>query len=140
MSEVYWEHFAHSADIGIRGVATTKELAFSQAAMAMVAVMVDVGAIEARERVIIRCQDTDEELLLLAWLNAVVYEMDVRHMLFGRFDVRIDRDCLTAEAFGEPMDPARHEFHVEVKAATPAQLRVGQDDQGRWIAQCVVDV
>ena len=140
MSEAYWEHFAHSADIGIRGIGPTKDLAFSQAALAMVAAMVDIEAIETRDRVTIRCQEPDAELLLLDWLNAVVYEMDVRGMLFGRFDVRIDGASLTAQAFGEQIDRARHEFYVEVKAATPAQLKVGRDEQGRWIAQCIVDV
>jgi tRNA nucleotidyltransferase (CCA-adding enzyme) len=29
---------------------------------------------------------------------------------------------------------------VEIKGATFTELKVGQDEQGRWLAQCVVDV
>jgi SHS2 domain-containing protein len=136
----HWEHFSHSADIGIRGFGSTKADAFAQAAVAMVAVMVDPATVKQDERVSLHCQESDVELLLLAWLNTLVYEMDVRHTLFSRFEVRIEGESLAAEAFGEKIDYARHEFGVEVKAATPAQLKVDCDDQGRWIAQCIVDV
>jgi SHS2 domain-containing protein len=140
MPEAYWEHFVHSADVGVRGYGPTEEDAFCQAAMAMTAVMADIDAVEARESIAIHCRESDSELLLLAWLNEVVYETDVRHMLFCRFDMRIEGDSLEALAWGEQMDPRRHDLLVEVKAATPAELKVGHDDRGRWFAQCIVDV
>jgi SHS2 domain-containing protein len=37
----HWEHFAHEADMGIRGIAPTLEQAFEQAALAMTAVVTD---------------------------------------------------------------------------------------------------
>jgi SHS2 domain-containing protein len=136
----YWEHFSHSADVGIRGFGSTKEEAFAQAALAMVAVMVDPATVKEDEKVGLHCQESDVEMLLLAWLNTLVYEMDVRRMLFSRFEVKTDGDSLTAQAFGEKIDYARHELQVEVKAATAAQLKVSCDDRGLWIAQCIVDV
>ena len=41
---------------------------------------------------------------------------------------------------GEPIDVARHEPAVEVKAATYAGLKVQRDAAGNWLAQCIVDV
>jgi SHS2 domain-containing protein len=66
--------------------------------------------------------------------------MATRHMLFGRFEVRIDGDQLEGRAWGEPVDVARHHPAVEVKGATLTQLRVAKEPDGTWVAQCVVDV
>lgn len=80
------------------------------------------------------------ELLFADWLNAVIYEIATRSMLFSRFEVVIDDSVLTAKAWGETVDPDKHELAVEVKAATYTELKVYQDSQSNWIAQCVVDV
>jgi tRNA nucleotidyltransferase (CCA-adding enzyme) len=61
-------------------------------------------------------------------------------MLFGRFAVRFNDHSLHATAWGEPIEVARHQPAVEVKGATYTELSVNRDAQGRWIAQCVVDV
>lgn len=134
-----WEHYAHGADIGVRGFGPSKAAAFEQAALALSAVITDPAKVQQRERVAIDCEAPDDELLLAEWLNAVVYEMATRRMLFGAFGVRIDGTRLHAEARGEAVDAARHEPAVEVKGATLTTLRVARDD-GRWVAQTVVDV
>ena len=88
----------------------------------------------------IGCSAVDDELLLVDWLNCLLYEMDTRKMLFGRFEVRIEGNKLEAGAWGEKLDVSKHCPVVEVKAATYAELSVRQDEDGRWVAQCVVDV
>ena len=142
-----WEHFPHGADIGVRGIGRTREEAFEQAAMALTAVITDPGLVKPNEAVEIVCdiQDDelglpDDELLLADWLNAIVYEMATRTMLFSRFEVGFNGRRLEAKAWGEPVDPARHQPAVEVKGATYTELRVRKDHTGQWTAQCVVDV
>jgi SHS2 domain-containing protein len=88
----------------------------------------------------IRCLAPDLEYLFVEWLNALVYEMDTRQMLFSRFSVHVDGEHLRAEAWGEPVDVVRHRPAAEVKGATMTALQVAQDADGRWHAQCVVDV
>jgi SHS2 domain-containing protein len=134
-----WEHFGHGADIGVRGVGASKAEAFEQAALAMTAVVADPESIEPRERIPIKCEAPDDELLLAEWLNALIYEMATRKMLFSRFAVRIDGARLHGEARGEHVEPARHHPAVEVKGATYTTLRVAQAN-GEWVAQTVVDV
>jgi tRNA nucleotidyltransferase (CCA-adding enzyme) len=136
----HWEHFSHDADIGVRGVGTTKEVAFAQAALALSAVVSDLATVEAREAVQLRCDSPDDGLLLVEWLNAVVFEMATRRMLFSRFQVRCDGPRLEATAWGEAVDRARHEPAAEVKGATMTALSVGKRPDGLWMAQCVVDV
>jgi SHS2 domain-containing protein len=135
-----WEHFGHGADIGVRGYGTTKSEAFEQAALALTAVLTDPASIATPASVEIRCGAADDELLLVDWLNAVIYEMATRGMLFGRFAVTITGNVLTATASGEPIDRARHHPAVEVKGATYTAVSVARSEDGTWMAQCVVDV
>lgn len=135
-----WEHFAHGADIGVRGRGPTRAAAFEGAALALVGVITDPARVAAREPVPIRCSAADPELLLVAWLNAIVFEIATRRFLFGRFEVAIDGADLRGVAWGEAIDVARHRPAVEVKGATLTALRVAQGDDGGWSAQTVVDV
>ena len=135
-----WEHFPHQADTGIRGMGSTKEAAFEAAALALTAVITDPEFVAPTQVVSIACEAPDDELLLVDWLNALVYEMATRKMLFSRFDVHFDNHALRATAWGEPVEIARHQPAVEVKGATYTALSVKRDEQGGWIAQCVVDV
>ena len=135
-----WEHFPHQADIGVRGIGASKAEAFEQAALALTAVITDPQALSPGEKVEITCEDADDELLLVDWLNALVYEMATRKLLFGRFEVRLTGHRLDGRAWGEKIDVARHQPAVEVKGATLTCLRVGQNPGGAWTAQCVVDV
>ena len=82
----------------------------------------------------------DPEILLADWLNALVFEMATRRMLFSRFDVQIEHGRLTASAHGERVDVARHQPAAEVKGATLSELEVACDAEGNWHAQCIVDV
>ena len=139
MTTANWEHFPHEADMGVRGFGATPEQAFEQSALALTAIITDLTAVEPREMVEVHCEAPELELLFVDWLNAIVYEMATRRMLFRRYEVRIDGQRLNARMWGEPVDMARHQPAVEVKGATYTSLRVAPDD-GQWIAQTVVDV
>ena len=137
--ETHWEHFPHQADMGVRGYGATKAQAFEQAALAMVAVMLDPALVAPSEEITVSCEAPDDELLLTDWLNALIFEMAVHHKVFGRFEVMIDDHALTARAWGEALAPGRHAPSVEIKGATFTSLAVKPVDDG-WLAQCVVDV
>jgi SHS2 domain-containing protein len=134
-----WEHFHHQADICIRGVGGTLDEAFAEAALAMTAVMCSPEQVQPKEQVAIQCDGEDAEILFVDWLNALIYEMAVRSMLFGKFEVTITNSRLEAKAWGETVDWQRHAPAVEIKGATYAMIKVAKDGD-RWIAQCVVDV
>ncbi|MCL4799752.1 MAG: archease [Burkholderiales bacterium] len=134
-----WEHFVHGADVGVRGFGASKAEAFEQAAAAMTAAIAELDAVEPREAVAIECEAPDDELLLAEWLNALIYEMSTRKMLFSRFAIRLEGTHLHAEARGERVDVARHHPAVEAKGATYTALRVAREGD-EWVAQTVVDV
>jgi SHS2 domain-containing protein len=135
-----WEHFSHGSDIGVRGFGNSIEEAFEQAAVALTAVVGDVSRVEDAESVEVRCDAPDVELLLVSWLNAVIYEMAVRTMLFSGFRVVTSGCSLTGTLLGEKVDPERHQLAVEAKGATVTGLKVAREESGEWLAQCVIDV
>jgi tRNA nucleotidyltransferase (CCA-adding enzyme) len=135
-----WEHFIHGADIGVRGVGPTKEEAFEQAAMALAGVITDPTRVERKREIMVDCEAPDTEILLIDWLNALIYEMAVQGLILGQFHVHLEGNRLHGRAWGEEIDVARHEPAVEVKGATYTCLSVGQNRDGAWVAQCVVDV
>jgi SHS2 domain-containing protein len=66
--------------------------------------------------------------------------MATRDMIFCRFTVTIEGAALSAQAWGEDVDVERHRPAAEVKGATYTALEVSRAADGRWMAQCVVDV
>jgi tRNA nucleotidyltransferase (CCA-adding enzyme) len=135
-----WEHFPHEADIGVRGRGPSPSSAFEQAALALTAVITNPNLVRRPEGIVITCEAPSLEVLFVDWLNAVIYEMMTRSMLFSEFTVKIEGSRLSATARGEPVDRRRHEPVVEPKGATFTELRVDRDEDAQWVAQCVVDV
>ncbi|MBU2642478.1 MAG: archease [Gammaproteobacteria bacterium] len=136
----HWEHFSHEADMGVRGAGASLDQAFEQAALGLTAVVTDPALVTPEKMIRLTCEAPDVELLLVDWLNALIFEMATRSMLFSRFEVRLEGQSLTAQAWGEALDVARHHPAVEVKGATYTALKVACQADGSWLAQCVVDV
>jgi SHS2 domain-containing protein len=134
-----YENFAHDADIGVRGRGSTLAEALANTGRALTAVVADPSSVREVLSVEIACEASDPEVLLFDWLNALVFEMATRRVLFARYEVKVEGASLAARAFGEPVEVARHHPAVEVKGATWTGLRVARES-GTWIAECVVDV
>jgi len=135
-----WTHFPHLGDVGVRGYGRDLDEAFENAARAMSAVVAPLELIRVERVIPVTCRAADPSILLLDWLNAIIYTMATEGMLFHDFRVRIDGETLRGEMEGEKVDRERHEPSVELKGATLTELAVEQQPDGRWCAQCVVDV
>ena len=138
-----FEHFEHKADIGIRGFGATMEEAFEEAAKAMTDVIVDVRSVGKEKKEIIEASATDESALLIAFLNQLLFVKDTKKLIFSTFVVHITKEngkfVIRAKVAGTLLDPKRHNFKVDVKAATYSELKVTKQGP-RWVAQCIVDV
>jgi SHS2 domain-containing protein len=134
-----FETFEHDADVGVRGRGATLAEAFANAALALTSVATDPARVRETTSVEVACEAHDPESLLYDWLNALVFEMATRWVVFARCEVRIEGGSLRATAFGEPVDVERHQPAVEVKGATWTGLRVAREGEG-WVVECVVDV
>ena len=139
-SHAGWQHFDHDADVGVRGIGLTQAEAYEQAALALTAIVTQIESVEARQQINISAENKDPELLFVDWLDALIFEMATRKMLFCRFEIDVQAGRLKASAWGEPVDVQRHQPAVEIKGATLTELKVEKQDDGQWLAQCVVDV
>jgi protein archease len=115
MPRPHWQLLPHGADIGVCGFGRSKAEAFEQAGIALTAVITDPELVAAKDPVEIYCTAPDDDLLFVEWLNALIYEMATRKMLFARFEVRIDGHRLAGTACGEVINVVRHEPGVEIK-------------------------
>jgi tRNA nucleotidyltransferase (CCA-adding enzyme) len=136
---VHYETFEHEADVGIRGFGSTPADAFANAAAALYSVMVDITRVEQKDFRGVNVTADDQEQLLVEWLNALLTISDIERMVFSKFEVRIEGNRLAGTAWGEHLDRRKHNANVEVKGATYHMLSVRQEN-GRYVAQCVVDV
>ncbi len=134
-----YETFEHQADIGIRGFGMTLEEAFGNAARALYSVMVRLDAVRPLEERTVTVSAPDREILLVEWLNVLLSLSDIDRMVFSKFEVKIEGAALKGSAWGEKLDPGRHEPNVEVKGATYHLVQI-TEEHGRYTAQCVVDV
>jgi tRNA nucleotidyltransferase (CCA-adding enzyme) len=133
-----WQLLPHDADVCVHGWGPTAEVAFEQAAQALTGI-VTTESVRCSKEVHVTCQSSDMELLLVEWLNAIIYEMAVQQMLFGRFRVQIEAGQLSGTLWGEAVDRTRHAPACEPKGATYTALSV-RHENGCWSAKCVVDV
>ncbi|NJE47265.1 archease [Thermococcus sp. GR7] len=139
-----WEHYEHTADIGIRGYGETLEEAFEAVALALFDVMVDVRKVEPKEVRELEVEAEDLEALLYLFLEEllVLHEMD--GLVFGDFKVKIEKTedgyRLRARAYGEPLNYEKHEPKEEVKAITYHDMRIEKLSDGRWMVQLVPDL
>ena len=140
MSNLAWNHFEHDADIGLRASAATREGLFEAMGEALTGVITDPATVRPDVTIRIHCEAPDDALLLVDWLNALIYEMATRQMLFSRWRVELRATSLDAEVSGEAIDRDRHKPVVEVKGATYTALSVESDERGDWRGQCIVDV
>lgn len=135
-----WQTFPHEADIGVRGSGASLAEAFAGAATALTAAICDPATVAPREAVAVDCEAPDLELLLVDWLNALIFEMATRHLLFSRFELDIEGSRLHATAWGEALEPARHQPAAEAKGVSFCELKVARQADGQWLVQAVVDV
>lgn len=135
-----YEHFEHTADLGLRIRAATKEELFAEAGRALTAALVArLDDIRPTERRVIGLEAAELPDLLHDWLSELLYLFETERILFSRFDVSLSSGRLTATAWGEPTDPARHEIEQEIKAITYHGLKVEPTPDG-WLAEVIVDL
>lgn len=100
-------------------------------------------ALRATELRRLELAEPDLELLLLRFLNELIYLRDAHALLLRarRLEVEATQGAarITAELIGERIDPARHRLATDVKAATAYGLRLVREDGG-YRATVTLDV
>jgi SHS2 domain-containing protein len=132
-----------TSDLAFVASGRSLEEVFSAAAEALLAATVErPAAVEARTAHVVRLSDRALDLLLLKFLNELIYLRDADGLLLRPRWIAIrvaGAAALEAELAGETLDPARHERAGEVKAATLHGLELTDTGAG-WTASVTLDV
>ena len=135
-----YETFETEADVGVHGWGPTREDAFAQAALGVLALAVDPEGVAPRETREVRAQGETPETLLVNFVNECLYVHEIEGFAVARVDVAFDgAGVVHASLHGEPIDPARHRLGTVVKAATLHQTSVIQS-AGRHESRLIVDI
>ncbi len=133
-------YFEHTADVGIRAWGPTLEEAFAQAALGLVANVVDVSQAKAVGAARIEVEGESRERLLFRLLDEMLDMLQTRLYVATAVRVRFEgKDRLVAEVEGEAYDAARHGHVHEVKAITFHDMEI-RDEPGRAEVRVIVDI
>ncbi len=134
---------AVTSDLAFVARGATLDEVFAAAAQALLAASVeDPASVQERESRRLELAEPDLELLLLRFLNELVYLKDAELLLLHPRRMHVSRDGevrLEAELAGEAMAPERHRLAADVKAATAHGLAVEATPVG-WEARVTLDV
>jgi len=144
-----FEYLEHTADVKFQARGRSLEEAFENAALAMLAAMVDPSTVRLEKTWPVEIEAESLESLLYEWLSEVLYLFEVELAVFSKFEVALER-CevgwrLSGRIGGERVDPERHFFETEVKAVTLHQFEIKKEEgeeggEEIWTAQVVLDV
>ena len=134
-----FEIIDHTADVGIVAYGDSVEEVFINAAYGMFSLIADLEKVAEVIRHEIVAEAPDQEELLVTWLNELLYLFDADNLIFSRFEISdLGKDRLRAIAYGEKVDPARHDLKTQVKAATYHLLKLEKGN--RFRAQVILDI
>lgn len=135
----------HTADKGLAVEADSLPDLFETAAQGLFRLMIDPAHCPSTDSVALELHAPDLEVLLVKWLNELLYHFEVHHRLFSRYEgieVREQdgRWHLKAQAHYCPIEPQQLEWEgAPVKSVTYHGLRLEQDSE-RWRLRVFVDV
>lgn len=135
-----YETFEHTADLGLRIRAADRDALFAEAAQCLFSAIVeDLATVRPLRKIDIKLQGDELDFLFFDWLRELLYRFDAEHLLLSQFEVHVTAKGLTASAWGEPHDRARHNMEHEVKAITYHGLHVEKLGDA-WEAEVIVDI
>jgi len=130
----------HTADLGLEVEAPSLPLLFERAGLGMLGLMIDLAAVEPRERVAIALAAEDREALLRDWLQHLLVRLQAGTFALSELAVEeVNERALRAWGAGERVDRARHRLYTEVKGVTYHQLALRETASGWW-ARIILDV
>ena len=137
--EKEFEIINHTADVGITAYGKDMKEAFANAAKGMFSLITELDDVEELEHRDIELTSPDQESLLVAWLNELIYIFDVENILLKRFVVtKLSSTHMKARGYGEKVDASRHKLKLGIKAATYHMLKIEKDNGVK--AQVIFDI
>jgi SHS2 domain-containing protein len=135
-----FEVIDHTADIGIVAYGADIKQVFANAALGLFSLMADLDDLKENVQRKLEISAEDVEVLLVQWLNELIYIFDVEHIIFKSFEIQeLTSTQIRARCFGEKIDLKHHKPKREIKAATYHMLRMSKEDGG-YKVQVIFDI
>ena len=138
-----WRPFEHTADVGLEVEAGTLGELFAEAGAGLCDTVTDRSRVEPRMRRETSLAAPAPDLLLVEWLEELLFRLDAHRELWSEHAVTVSEGpsgwSLAATSRGEAFDPARHPVKVQVKAVTYHALEVARTANG-WRAIVLLDI
>ena len=135
-----FEIIDHTADIGIVVHGADIKQVFANAALGLFNLMADLDNLKEDTKREIKLSAEDVEVLLIEWLNELIYISEVEHIIFKKFEIdELSNTNLKATCFGEKIKPGQHRLKREIKAATYHMLRINKEN-GSYKVQIIFDI
>lgn len=137
----------HTADIGIKVWADSRDYLFEEAASAMLSIIVDCETIQPLINKKVRVVAESNEMLFLKWLKEILFILEKFSLVFKTcrileiksFNQTKKKLVLTGILSGEEIDPARHDICTEIKAVTLHDFYL-QEHGSSWEARVLFDI
>jgi len=136
MKNKRFEFLEHTADIKIRAQGKTINKVFENCALAISNFLSRGKPVRAKIKKKIKVEGTDNESLLYAFLDELVFLLDAENFVVAKASVKIKDNKLAATVYG---DKAKNYDLDHLKAATYAEMYVKRT-KSRFEAQFVMDV
>jgi SHS2 domain-containing protein len=135
-----FEIIDHTADIGIVAYGADIKQVFANAALGLFNLMADLDDFGESLQREIELSAEDVEVLLIEWLNELIYIFDVERIIFKKFEIEeLTSTRIKAMCSGEKIKPGEHRLKREVKAATYHMLHISKED-GSYKVQVIFDI
>jgi SHS2 domain-containing protein len=119
-----------------------KDLAelFSNSGLALMEVTVNTSQLRPKVMKYLILQAKDLKALMFDWLSELIYYIDSENLALVKFSIKVDEKNLKLEgkAWGEKLDPDRHETRTHVKACTYHKMEIKKNKA--WSAQVILDI
>lgn len=141
--EMKYKFLDHTADVMFEAYGRGLNELFENAALAVFEVQCDLKKVGNKIKKKIKLKNENAENLLFDFLEELVYLKDAKYILFGKFKVEIkkvrDNYVLDAVAYGEKINPEKHELKTDVKAVTLHEFFLKKTSKG-WKCRVLLDI
>jgi len=138
-----YKFLEHTADVMFEAYGKNLNALFANAALAVFEVQCDLKKVGNKIKKKIKLKNENAENLLFDFLEELIYLKDAKYILFGKFRVEIkkirDNYILDAVAYGEKINPEKHELKTDVKAVTLHEFFLKKTNKG-WKCRVLLDI
>ncbi|MCX6825852.1 MAG: archease, partial [candidate division Zixibacteria bacterium] len=131
-----------SADIGLVVTGHNLNELFSDAAIGLTTIMADINNLNESRQFSLKLEGENIEELFFKWLSEIIYYKDAEKFLFKRCELEFTDEygiVLTAQVYGDTIDPQRHTLKIDIKGVTYYKFRV--ENSGKlWRSEVVFDL